>query len=105
MPKIAYTETRFRTRRNRDQEGSATMSKGTSLYAPTETGDLVRKFAKQAGVGTGRYLEFLVEWSGEDAAQRLADLLQAMAEIKSRHRVGKSLPAIPAGEADGAERK
>lgn len=49
------------------------MAKGTSLYAPTETGDLVRKFAEQAGVGTGRFLDFLVRWHGYDTANALVE--------------------------------
>jgi hypothetical protein len=49
------------------------MSKGTSLYTNTETGDLVRKFAAQAGVGTGAFLASLVRWYGYDTANTLIE--------------------------------
>ena len=71
------------------------MPKGTSLYAQTETGDLVREFAARAGVGTGRFLEALVNWYGDDAANSLIEFRKAhegIDESYRRHRGGKALP-------------
>jgi hypothetical protein len=47
------------------------MPKGTSLYAPTETGDRLRELAARAGVGTGRFIEALVNWHGVATADSL----------------------------------
>lgn len=71
------------------------MSKGTSVYAQAETGALIRQLAKEAGVGTGRYLEALVNWYGDDAARALIEFRKAhegIDESYRRHRGGGALP-------------
>ena len=61
------------------------MPKGTSLYAPTETGDRLRELAARAGVGTGRFIEALVNWHGEATADSLVRFREMCREGKVGH--------------------